>query len=210
MNSTESSGPPFFVELVQRAQAVLTAEDRSRIDATGLCVLAALGMRTGIVHLECRMTAEGPSVIEVAVRMPGDGLMELLEATYGVSWYDLMVLAAMGRGLPELPTGPRRYAASYQPPLTGGIITGISGFEKIRDHPRVTSARLGVSVGDLVPTTTSSMELAGQILITAPTAVELEDVLAYVRGSLRIETAPTDKTYRAKFTSADASIYPLF
>lgn len=210
ISSTETSGPPYFVELVHRTPAVLPVEDRQEINAVALRALDALGMRTGIVQLECKMTAAGPSVIEAAVRMPGDGLMELLELTYGINWYDLMVMAAMGRNLPELPAGPCRYAAGYDPPLTGGVVTEITGFDEIRDHPMVISADLVVSPGNLVPTSRSSVEVAGEILMGAQTSDELEEVLAHVRRSLRIETTPSEMAYQAKYTSVGASIYPLF
>jgi hypothetical protein len=160
--------------------------------------------------VEVKMTAGGPSVIEAAVRMPGDGLMELLEVTWGVSWYDLMVLAAMGRDLPGLPAGPCSFAAGYDPPLTGGVVTEITGFDEIRDHPLVLSADLVVSPGNLVPTSRSSVEVAGEILMGAPTGGELEEILAHVRRSLRIQTVPSDLDYQAKYTSVGASIYPLF
>jgi predicted ATP-grasp superfamily ATP-dependent carboligase len=210
ISSTETSGPPHFVELVHRTPAVLPAEDRQEINAIAARALDALGMRTGIMQLECKMTTDGPSVIEAAVRMPGDGMMELLELTYEINWYDLMVMAAMGHDLPELPAGPSRYAAGYDPPLTAGLVTEITGFDEIRDHPMVVSADLTVAPGNLVPTSSSSVEVAGEILMGAPTSDELEELLAHVRHSLRIETAPSDTAYEPKHTSVGASIYPLF
>jgi phosphoribosylaminoimidazole carboxylase (NCAIR synthetase) len=210
ISSTETSGPPYFIELVHRTPAVIGEKDRQEIDAIASRVLAALGMRTGIVQLECRLTADGPAVIEAAVRMPGDGLMELLEWTYGVNWYELAVMTAMGHDLPELPAEPHRYAAGYDPPLTGGVVTEVKGFDEIREHPMVIGADLVVSPGDLVPTSTSSMEVGGEFLIGAATSDELEEVLAHVRSSLRIETTPAEMVYQAKYSSAGASVYPLF
>jgi biotin carboxylase len=210
ISSTETSGPPYFIELVHRTPATVTTGDREAIDAIASRVLTAVGMRTGVFQLECRMTAAGPSVIEVAVRMPGDNMMDMLEWTYGISWFDLLVLAAMGHGLPELPAGPASYAAGYGPALTGGIVTEITGWDEIREHPLVAQADLVVAPGRVVPVSTSSMELAGEILMRAPTSGELEEVLDFVRRSLRIETAPADTSYQAKYTNAGAAVYPFF
>jgi hypothetical protein len=74
----------------------------------------------------------------------------------------------------------------------------------------VISAELVVSPGNLVPTSSSSVEVAGEILMGTTTSEELEELLAHVRRSLRIETTPSDMAYEAKYTSAGASIYPLF
>jgi biotin carboxylase len=210
VSSTETSGAPHFVGLVHSTPAALSPEDRKEIDALALRVLDVLRMRTGVMHLECRMTANGPAVIEVAVRKPGNGLMEHLGLTYGVNWYELLVLAALGRDLGELPAAPRRYAATYRPPLTGGIVSDIKGFDEIRADPLVVDADLVVSPGKLVPTTTSAMELGGYVVMAADTRDQLEDVMARVRRCLQIVTAPSEQTYQAKFTSAGASVYPLF
>jgi L-amino acid ligase C-terminal domain 2/ATP-grasp domain len=210
VSSTETSGPPFFVELVHRTPAVLAPSDAELVGAAGVRVVAALGMRTGVVQVEVVLAEAGALVIEAAVRMPGDGLMELLEVTWGVSWYDLMVLAAMGREFPELPAGPGSFAAGWDPPLTGGVVTEITGFDEVRDRGGVFSADLVVSPGNLVPTSRSSVEVAGEILMQAPTSDELEELLAYARATLQIRTTPSDQAYQAKYTSIGASIYPLF
>lgn len=190
VTAKETSGAPQFVELAHRTAADLSAKDRGEVETMGERVLAAMSMQTGVVHLEYRMTPDGPSVMEIAVRMPGDGLMELLELTYGLNWYDLLVMAALGRKIPEFPRQPSRYAASYLPPTTGGTVTEIQGLDDVRAHPYVISADLAVSVGDLVPTTTSSLERAGRVLMAAPTQDELGATLSYVWRSLQIVTTP--------------------
>jgi hypothetical protein len=90
------------------------------------------------------------------------------------------------------------------------VVTEITGFDEIRDHPMVISADLTVAPGNLVPTSSSSVEVAGEILMGAPTSDELEELLAHVRHSLQIETVPSDTAYEPKLTSVGASIYPLF
>lgn len=190
VTAKETTGPPQFVEVVHRAAADLPEQSRRAIDALGARVLAAISMRTGVVHLELRMTAHGPSVLEIAVRMPGDRLMELMEFTYGQNWYDLLVLAALDRELPELDREPSGYAASYLVPTAGGTVTEIRGVDEVRAHPCVVRADVMVAPGTQVPATTSSLERVGGVLLSAPTRDELEDALSYVRDTFEVVTTP--------------------
>lgn len=186
VTAKETTGPPQYVEVVQRSAALVEPELRRRIEDLGEQVLSVLSMRTGMVHLEFRVAPEGISVMEVAVRLPGDGVMELLELSYGENWYDLLVRAALGWELPKVPSEPRLFAASYLPPMTAGTVTRIDGLEEIRNHPLVVSADIFVSVGQRVPATTHSLERAGQVVMAAPTRDELEGVLSMVREKLQV------------------------
>lgn len=111
----ETTGPPHFVELLHEAGH---GEDHPvlRKAAEELCrgVVAALGMATGIAHLEFRAVSDDePVIMEVAVRTPGDHIMELVARAHGFDVFEACLRLALGE-LPSVPDGnaPARSAGS--------------------------------------------------------------------------------------------------
>ncbi|MCY7341447.1 MAG: ATP-grasp domain-containing protein [Pseudonocardia sp.] len=196
----ETTGPPHFVELAHRMPAPLDDAAAVTADALGREVVAAIGMRNGIVHLEFRLTADGPAVMEVAVRTPGDQLMELLGLAYGLDWFEAVVRLAMGLDLPAAPARPVRHAASYLPVAPAGTVVAVEGLDAVRAHPGVVAVDVSVAPGDTVAPLRSSADRVGEVLLTAPDGDELQDALAAVRRALLVrvsETPPGEAAGRA-------------
>ncbi|MFG2328772.1 ATP-grasp domain-containing protein [Streptomyces sp. NPDC048604] len=185
-----TTGAPHFVELEHRAAAPLPPADAERVAALGRAVLDAIGMRTGIVHLEFRLTSEGPAVMEVAVRTPGDYIMELCSLTYGIDWFEMVVRLAVGAELPAPPEGPVRHAASLFVVSDPGEVVALDGLDEVRAHPAVVDAAFRVSVGDTVGRTSSSLQRTAYAVLAADSAEELEEAIAFTRRTLSIKTVP--------------------
>jgi cysteine synthase A len=188
VTAKETTGPPDFVEVAHRTAVTLDATAAARVDELAGAVLGGLGMRTGLVHLEFRLAGAGPTLMEVAVRTPGDFLMDLLNVTYGVDWFELVVRAALALPLPPPPSGPVRYAASYLPIAPQGVVAEIRGLEEVASHPCVLEAELSVREGETVGPVRSSAQRAGHVLLAADTPGELERALAFARETLHIHT----------------------
>ncbi|MFX4290872.1 ATP-grasp domain-containing protein [Streptomyces bohaiensis] len=122
----ETTGPPYFVEVFHEAghgagRPVL------RKTADELCrgVVRALGMATGIAHLEFRAVAEDePMIMEVAVRTPGDHIAELVSRAHGFDVFEACLRLALGE-TPTVPDGhaPLRAAGSLflSSPVSGRL-----------------------------------------------------------------------------------------
>jgi biotin carboxylase len=190
LTAKETTGPPRFVEVLHRTAVRLDDAAARQVDELTGAVLCGLRMRTGLVHLEFRVADAGPTLIEVAVRMPGDYLMNLLNLTHGVDWFELAVRAAMGLDLPEAPAAPVRYAASYLPVSPPGIVTEIAGLEEVRAHPCVVQAGVKLGVGDEVAPLRSSAQRVGHVLLAAGSSSELERAVREVRDTFVVRTAP--------------------
>ncbi|GAA1783595.1 ATP-grasp domain-containing protein [Luedemannella flava] len=186
LTAKETTDPPYFVEVAHRTGVELGAE----VDDFCTAVLTALGMRTGIVHLEFRMAADGPTLMEVAVRTPGDYLMDLLGLTYGVDWFEMVVRLATGLPLPSAPAGPVAYAASYLPVAPTGLLVGFEGLAEIEAHPAFVSAGWWKNPGDVVAPTTWSADRAGYVIVSAETPQLRDEALEFVRRTLVIRTRP--------------------
>jgi len=189
ITAKHTSGPPNFVELCHRAAADLPPEERRQVAALARGVVAALGVRTGLVHLEFRLPPEGPTIIEVAVRTPGDFIMDTLGLTYGFDWFEMAVRLAVGLPLPALSADPVCYAASLFITAPPGVVVATGGLAEVRALPGVVAADIEVAPGDVVLPTTSSAERVGWALVKGASRWGLEEAMATVRSTLVVDTA---------------------
>ncbi|WP_213451958.1 ATP-grasp domain-containing protein [Rhizomonospora bruguierae] len=105
-----TTGPPHFVEVGHVAPARLAEGDEARMRSAAVAVVDALGMGSGIAHVELRQTDAGPVVMEVAVRTPGDYIMEMVGAAWGVDLFEQVIRVACGRSVEQ----PARPAAAAE------------------------------------------------------------------------------------------------
>ncbi|MFJ4230564.1 ATP-grasp domain-containing protein [Cellulosimicrobium cellulans] len=101
--------PPVFVETGHTAPADISVDLWSTLVSAGTDVVGALGMATGIAHVELRASHQGPAVMEVAVRTPGDHIMETVGAAWGTDMFENVVRLACGLPI-RTSTRPRRVA----------------------------------------------------------------------------------------------------
>ncbi|HZN20072.1 MAG TPA: ATP-grasp domain-containing protein [Micromonosporaceae bacterium] len=188
----ETLGPPGFVEVGHRAGYRFAPEPQAAVDAMVRSVLAAMGVGSGIVHLELVLTGTGPVLIEIAVRTPGDYLMDVVSLTTGVDLYDAVLRIALGLPLedPLGPPAPVAYAASWMVTADPGRIVEVSGLDEVRRQPHVARARLRRSLGDVVAPVRSSADRIGHVLVSAPTPAERDAALEFARRHLRVTTQP--------------------
>ncbi|HLK02085.1 MAG TPA: ATP-grasp domain-containing protein [Streptosporangiaceae bacterium] len=194
VTAKETTGPPFFVELSHRAGHRFDDPGTdSEVRTLAADVVRSAGIRTGLVHLEFRMTAQGPSIMEVAVRTPGDFIFELIATTYRFNPYLAAVQLAMGID-PTLPAtdAPRSFPAAWFPVCQPGTVAEISGLKEVFAHPMVSQAGVTVHIGDVVKPVRSSAQRAGYVLIDAPSPQERDQTVKTVQELLRITTEPVD------------------
>jgi biotin carboxylase len=191
ITAKETTGPPHFVEITHRtAHSFADPKLRQAVDALASGVVTAMAMRTGVVHLEFRVARTGPVIMEVAVRTPGDYLLDLIAATYGFSPYQVAVQLALGLQLDlELPRAPTAYAAIWYPTCPPGEVKAIEGLTEVAEHPSVLRVALKVGVGDVVPLVESSGQRPGHVLIASATPRERDVAIETVQRRLQIHTA---------------------
>jgi biotin carboxylase len=186
----ETACSPHFVEVAHRCGHRFADEElRSKADALVAGVVRALGMRTGIVHLEFRVAASRPVLIEVAVRTPGDYLMELMSITYGFNPYTVAVQLALDMPVDvPLPDTPVSHAAVWYPTCPPGEVVAIEGLEEVERHPAVIRSSLKIRVGDRVAPIVSSAHRIGCVLVAGRTEQDRDVAMRTVRDRLRIVT----------------------
>jgi hypothetical protein len=189
VTAKETTGPPHFVEVAHRGGHQFAGPPTARrvIDDLAGGVLRAARIRTGLVHLEFRLTAGGPAIMEFAVRTPGDFIRDLVAAAHGFDPYRAVVQLAMGLA-PDLPaTGdPASFPAVWFPTCAPGTVVEVTGLAAVRAHPLVRNAALDGRPGDVVWPLRPSVQRSGYVRIDAPSPSKRDRALAYAQEHLRI------------------------
>ncbi|GAA0675637.1 ATP-grasp domain-containing protein [Kitasatospora atroaurantiaca] len=190
ITAKETTGPPHFVETAHRVGGAPAHVERAG-QQLGRDVVAALGLDTGIAHLEFRMTSAGPVIMEVAVRTPGDSIMDAVGLVHGLDMYEALVRLALGMPVPAVERAvPHGRSASLFPLARPGRVTAVTGLAEVREHPGVARVFVGVRPGDTVRPTTCSADRPAAVLLSADDDAQLERSIAHVRATLAIETVP--------------------
>ncbi|NRQ37768.1 ATP-grasp domain-containing protein [Nonomuraea sp. NN258] len=210
--TTEDDGEPYFVELGHTTPAPLPGETRNRLLATHDEILARLGFDTGMAHGEYRITPDGGiSLTEIAVRPPGDAIMNLHGLATGGSLEDLVVGLAVGDD-PDVPAAPTRWARQVFLPHQPGTLDGVEITAPLGAELRWFDP---TAAGDLVPETSraddpptvrclmalkpagarlsalhESADRAATFVIDAASRPELDRLEQAVRTAVRLKVVP--------------------
>lgn len=172
-------------------RAVETLNDRA---------IAAIGIDTGIVHLELFRTRHGPVFGELACRPPGGYLMQLIETAWAFDPWRALFQLWLGRAMEPTPPGRPRCHAGVRVLHPGpGRVTGVSGLDRARAVPGVTALRLKVAAGDTVPPRQGSGQDVGCIRAAGPDRESVARALETASGLLHIAVA------RSRSSPADDS-----
>ena len=161
------------IELGHTVPADVPAELTERLLAETERVLASVGFGTGFVHCEWIVDDSGvPCLVECAGRMPGDGIIDLIEYAWDVkiveAYLDLM------RGLPVegLPTtAPRAGAVWFLHPGAGEVLD-VTGVEEAEAAADVLGVVVIVGKGDTIGELRSSWDRVALVEAGGPTAAE--------------------------------------
>ncbi|GIF46419.1 biotin carboxylase [Asanoa ferruginea] len=175
--------PPYCVEVEHLVPADVDAVTRDAIVAQAREVVAALGMGAGIAHVEMRLTPDGPCLMEVAVRTPGDNLMDLIEAATGVDLFEAAIAVAADRRPAVEPTRDR-VAGIWYPLLEPGSPIPTETLRGAETLPGVTRVDINPMAGPTVPELRWSLDRAACVLVTGPTVAQLRGSLQRVKATV--------------------------
>ncbi|MFF8992550.1 ATP-grasp domain-containing protein [Streptomyces sp. NPDC014983] len=174
-------GPePGFQETGHTVDATDPLRRDPDVHAVAHAALEAVGITTGVMHVEMRLTPSGPRIVEINARLGGDLIPRLVELATGVSLPLAAARLATGQR-PDLTETLRRAAAiEFQYPTARGRI----GHTTLTEATAPWIERLVVTrqVGDLV---------------AAPPHAALDDRLAFA-----LVTGPDAATCRRRTRTA--------
>jgi biotin carboxylase len=184
---------PRPVELGHTVPAPIPADLTARLLAETERVADAVGFVDGFLHCEWIVSDGTPYLVECAGRMPGDGIIELIENCYPVdivrAYYDVLM------GLPisvELPTTARHGGAVWFLHVEPGEVISVEGQDEAKAVPGIMTCDVVVHAGDRTNELRSSWD---RIAIASAKADTVAEALERVQESINritVKVAPVD------------------
>ena len=165
-------GPePDFVELGHLTPALVDDATLKNVGAYVGDVVRAVGITSGPFHCELRLAADGPVLIEIGARLPGDRIVELLRLVTGVSLPRVAVATALGVGLEAAGAFARPQAESagirFFSAAGRSSYRQLTGWPELEALPDVTETAVYFAPGETIPGIEDCRSRLGHALFTA-------------------------------------------
>ena len=168
--------------------------DRSESVRNGICrevekAIRACGFDNCAVNVDLVLHGDEPYIIELTARAGATCLPELVSIYYGVDYYRMILMAALGLDAKELfatrRKTPRANASSMLTAPKTGILRSIHLPETLPDD--VYDLHLIVEPGDTVHAFAGTIDRIGQIIVSGETVPACMDRIAQVLSAVKIE-----------------------
>lgn len=144
------SSEPFFVELGHDFPADLPPQVRESMAEVAQQGLQALGLNWGPGHVEIRLTAKGPAIVEINPRLAGGFIPEIMRLAVGIDVVRETVRLVAGEKTAPRPVRNGHASIRFLTPSRNGIITAIHGVEEASGMAGVADIQTYRKVGDRV------------------------------------------------------------
>jgi biotin carboxylase len=153
----------------------------------------ALGVTDGVTHVEMKLPASGPGLVEVNARIGGDRIGTLVHLATGLDLPRIAADIACGKAPDLTPTAHRTAAIKILYPPVPGILTGRRlAIEPAPQHPWLHQVAWLHDVGDRVappPEGTVDTARIGFFIVTADSPATARKRLAVLAGALTLTVA---------------------
>ncbi|MCW5252943.1 ATP-grasp domain-containing protein [Streptomyces sp. SHP 1-2] len=193
VSSRLMSPEPHFREEITAFPVAFPEDRRALLERWLGEVLAAVGYTDRFAHVEFVLTTGGPEIVEINPRIGGALVGVGMCRALGVNVYEAMAEAALGRR-PRLmdadpPGGPAvAFVLGY--PAAPGVLTGVSGLDRLADLPGSPAWYPVASVGAPVEHITDSRGYAGIVCAEGETAELATHHAVAAANTLRVLTEP--------------------
>jgi S-sulfo-L-cysteine synthase (3-phospho-L-serine-dependent) len=182
------SPAPYFVEIGHDFPATLPAAAAASLARIGTAAAHAIGLTWGPAHVELRLAAAGPVVIEINPRLAGGFIPELVRLSTGLDLIEATVALATGLARGTTPATKRHASIRFVTTPEPGIITALRDMrdDVARDGTRVEWYR---GIGDRIGLTHDYRDRVGHVVACGPNArvVRARAASAWRRLSIAID-----------------------
>jgi len=129
--------PPYFVEEGDVMPSMLPEAQRAQVVATAEAAARALGVHNGWTHTEIKLSEGEAYVMEIAARMGGGYIREMVAEAYGLDMERVAADLQLGGPAPRLPA--QRATVIGREVVAHGIefVARIRGLAWLAQHPHV-------------------------------------------------------------------------
>ncbi len=161
------TGFPAFIESGHMFPAQLDPEVAEAACELVRNALVAVGFDHGIAHTEVKLTSEGPRIVEINVRTPGNYITELIRHVTGIDLLGAMIQLALGKhpSLTPSETGVKSAAIQFILPPSSGLVRSVAGVESVAGNPDVVDFQLKPIVGGRVSGPVNNNDYLGRVMV---------------------------------------------
>jgi S-sulfo-L-cysteine synthase (3-phospho-L-serine-dependent) len=178
---------PYFVELSHQFPADIPDDLAAEIGDAARHALDAVGFARGPAHVELKLTAKGPAIIEINARLAGGMIPELVRAATGIDLLEQQLRAATGRPVRLDPDRHRRAGIKFLTASRPGTLTSVRGLEQAERLPGVEQVALTCPTGRQVRPPRDAYDRLGYVIAVGDTPEQVQAALAAAAQMVGLE-----------------------
>jgi biotin carboxylase len=179
---------PFFEETLYVTPSRLPAEVQQEILRDAERAAVALELSHGPIHVEVRLNAAGPWVLEVAARAIGGLCSRALRFGVGMSLEELIIRHALGMEIAPVREDPAAGVMMIPIPR-GGILKAVEGLDEARQVGGIDDIAITAKLDQEVVPLPEGSSYLGFIFARGASPEQVEGALRQAHGRLRFEIA---------------------
>lgn len=165
---------PYFIEMGHIVPSNTSPAIQASIESYTQSVISALSINLGIFHAELRVDKQGPVLMEIAGRLPGCRICDLILFSKEINMYKIMIQSHLGLPINVIPKKQKQYAGMRYFKLDGkDFFNQVNGIEELQVIPGFQEFNLLKQPGEYVPPLTTFLGRVATCIFTAPTYDEL-------------------------------------
>jgi D-alanine-D-alanine ligase len=187
---------PFFVETGDAMPSRHEDSDLADVLKMAKAAIKALGLKDGALHLEAKIDAKGPHIVEINGRMGGDYLHDWIQTVWDVDMVEESARIAVG-----LPCHPKKIkegrchlVGRYLVSQHSGVISTLAAPAEKPDPAKVHDITLQKEPGDPVLIPPEGFETIGWVVGRGDTYAEAEENLDDALRRISINVVRFDST----------------
>jgi S-sulfo-L-cysteine synthase (3-phospho-L-serine-dependent) len=193
------TGGPHFVETQHIFPAPLPPEVATEITETARQALKATGIEHGASHIELKLTADGPAVVEINARLAGGMIPELVRLATGIDLLEQQLRCAVGLPVELTPSHGQvgqvgqvgrfcRFAGiRFLLAPRAGTLDGVYGADEARRLPGVVRIEVTTAPGTPVQPAHNFADRLGYIIAAASSPAEVSAALEAAAAAITVQ-----------------------
>jgi cysteine synthase A len=177
---------PYFVETGHMFPADVPSACADEIAEEARRALSATGFERGPAHVELKLTACGPAVIELNGRLAGGMIPELIRAATGVDLLEQQVRAVAGQPVRLDPDRSRQAGIRFLTASRAGRLVGVTGIERAERVPGIDRVVLTGAVGGQVRPVRDAYDRLGYVIAVGDTREQVQAALDAAAGMVEV------------------------
>ncbi len=188
-------GQGFGVGWIHVYPASIYADQLAEAERAAVHAVRALGLKNGIAFPQLIASPDGGvAVVEVAARVPGGQMADLVRHAVGVDLVEIALRQALGEDVPDEIAQAQfsqplaiRFFTAEPGPLPVGVVKAIGDLAPVLDCEGVVQADTYLQVGETIRPVRADGDRRGYVIATADTSIEALACAERAARKLRVE-----------------------